>query len=107
MTTYALAHLRNVSMGPEIVAYLEAIDGTLEPYGGRFILHGSGNRKVLEGDFSGDVILIAFPDRKAAEDWYNSPAYREILPLRTRNSEGTVILVDGVGEGHKATDILG
>lgn len=106
MTTYALAHLRNVTMGPEIVAYLQAIDATMAPFGGKFVLHGDGNKRVLEGTFSGDVIMLSFPDRKAAEDWYGSPAYQAILPLRTQNSDGDVLLIDGVDEDHNATDIL-
>ena len=106
MTTYALAHLRNVTVGPEIIAYLEAIDATMAPFGGKFVLHGTGNRHVLEGAFSSDIIMLSFPDRKAAEDWYDSPAYRAILPLRTRNSDGDVMLIDGVDDDHKATDVL-
>lgn len=50
--------------------------------------------------------MLSFPTRKAAEDWYASDAYRAILPLRTLNSDGDVLLVDGVDEDHKATDIL-
>jgi uncharacterized protein (DUF1330 family) len=106
MTTYAIAQLRNVTMGPDILAYLQAIDATMDPFGGRFVLHGDGNKRVLEGSFSGDLVMIAFPDRAAAEGWYDSPAYRAILPLRTENSDGDVILMDGVGSDHRATDIL-
>jgi uncharacterized protein (DUF1330 family) len=106
MTTYAIAQLRNVTMGPDILAYLQAIDATMEPFGGRFVLHGDGKKRVLEGSFSGDLVMIAFPDRAAAEGWYDSPAYRAILPLRTENSDGDVILMDGVGSDHRATDIL-
>lgn len=40
MTSYAIGHLRNVEMGPDIVAYLETIDTTLAPFQGRFIIHG-------------------------------------------------------------------
>ena len=107
MTTYAFAHLRNVNFGPDIIAYLEGIDATMAPYGGAFVLHGDGNKKVLEGTFAGDIVMLSFPDRKAAEDWYASPAYQAILPLRTRNSDGDVLLIDGAEDGHKATDILG
>jgi uncharacterized protein (DUF1330 family) len=106
MTTYALAHLRTVTMGPQIVAYLEGIDATMAPFGGKFVIHGDGNKRLLEGSFAGDVIMLSFPTRKAAEDWYASDAYRAILPLRTLNSDGDVLLVDGVDEDHKATDIL-
>lgn len=106
MTTYAIAHLRNVTVGPDIVAYLETIDATMAPFGGKFVLHGAGNRHVLEGAFASDIIMLSFPDRKAAERWYDSPAYRAILPLRTSNSDGDVMLIDGVDDDHKATDVL-
>ena len=105
MTSYAVGHLTNVEMGPAIVAYLEAIDATLAPFGGKFVIHG-GHKEPLEGEWQGDIIVIAFPDRAAARAWYASPAYQAILRLRTRNSQGNVILIDGVGSDHRATDIL-
>lgn len=106
MKAYAVAHLRDVSMGPEIVAYLERIDATLAPYGGRFLIHG-GRPDVLEGAFAGDLVVVAFPDRERARAWYASPAYAAIKALRTENSRGDVILIDGVPEDHRATDVLG
>lgn len=105
MTSYAVAHLRDVQLGPDIVAYLQAIDATLAPFGGRFLIHG-GEKELLEGTWPGDLIVIGFPDRAAARAWYASPAYQAILPLRTRNSTGDIILIDGVGDDHRATDIL-
>ncbi|UUN31458.1 DUF1330 domain-containing protein [Streptomyces sp. FIT100] len=38
----------------------------------------------------------------AARGWYDSPAYREILPLRTRHIAGDLLLIDGVPEGYEA-----
>ena len=87
MKAYAIAYLRNVRMGADIVEYLERIDDTLAPYDGHFIVH-------------------EFPDYDHLRDWYESPAYREILPLRTLNSDGVVIFVEGVDRTHKATDVL-
>ncbi|WP_293862830.1 DUF1330 domain-containing protein [uncultured Alsobacter sp.] len=106
MTTYAIGNLRDVRMGPDIVGYLERIDATLRPFGGRFLVHG-GPVETLEGDWQGALVVIAFPDRASATGWYGSPAYREILPLRTNNATTDVILVDDVGPAHKATDVLG
>ena len=40
--------------------------------------------------------MIGFPDLDAARAWYDSRAYQEILPLRTRNSDGVTLLVDGI-----------
>ncbi len=105
MTSFAVAHLRNVAMNPEIVAYLAAIDATLAPFQGRFVIHGS-RKDILEGSWPGDLVMIAFPDRQTARAWYASPAYQAILPLRTQNSEADIILVDCVEDNHQATDIL-
>jgi uncharacterized protein (DUF1330 family) len=105
MTTYAVAHMQTVDVGPAIVEYLERIDATLAPFEGRFLVHGA-TPDVLEGEFPGHLIVIAFPTRAQAEGWYGSPAYREILPLRLEHSTGPAVLVDGAEPGHRATDVL-
>lgn len=105
MSAYGVANLREVVIGPAIVEYLERIDATLRPFGGKFVVHG-GDAEVLEGSWKGDLIVIEFPDRATARAWYASPAYQKILKLRTDNAVGDVILVDGVSEGHRATDVL-
>lgn len=105
MSTYAIAHVQSVTPGPAIVEYLERIDGTLAPYDGRFLVHGDP-ADVREGEFSGDVIVIEFPDRARAVGWYESDAYRQIIGLLTKSTTGWVVLVDGVPADHRATDIL-
>ena len=105
MPAYAVAHMRQVTMGPAVVEYLQRIDATLAPFGGRFIVHGA-EVEILEGSWPGFLIVIEFPDRDRASAWYNSAAYQEIVTLRTDNSESDVVMVDGVGSEHKATDVL-
>ncbi len=105
MTAYAVAHMRHVTPGPWIVEYLEKIDATLEPFCGRFVVHG-GEFEVVENCWPGHLIVIEFPDRHHVRAWYESPAYQAILGLRTENSESDVIFVTGVGHPHKATDVL-
>lgn len=101
---YAIAVLRDIRFGTDMIAYLQAIDATLEPYGGRFVVHQPGPT-IVEGELSGRsaVIVIAFPDRASAQGWYDSPAYQAILPLRTSSSSGLAMLVDGVPAGYSAT----
>ncbi|WP_322011976.1 DUF1330 domain-containing protein [Paraburkholderia sp. J12] len=105
MTAYAIAHLRDVEMCPAIVEYLEKIDATLAPYGGRFLVHG-GPVEHIEGAFRGDLIVIEFDDRERAREWYRSPAYQAILPLRTEHATGEAFLIDQVPQPHRATDVL-
>ena len=87
MPAYAIGHLTALRMGPGVVRYLEGIDATLAPFGGRFIIHGEPP-EVKEGRWDGTLIVIAFPDIEAARGWYDSPAYREILPYRADNPTG-------------------
>lgn len=105
MTTYAVGQLRDVQMNDGIVDYLQRIDATLEPFKGHFIIHG-GPREVLEGRPIDDLIVIAFPTKAAARAWYASPAYQALIPLRVQGATGDIYLIDGVGRGHRATDIL-
>lgn len=105
MPAYALAHLRSVRMNPEITEYLRRIDATLAPYGGRFLVHGA-QVEVVEGDWSGHLVIVEFPDRESARAWYESPAYQEILPLRTENSDSVTLLVEGVAPGYRAAALV-
>lgn len=105
MSAYAVAHLRDINKGPDIVEYLQKIDETLAPFDGRFLVHG-GAKTVLEGDWPGSLVVIAFPDRERATSWYESSAYQAILPLRTHNAKGDAIIIDGVGDGYRATDAV-
>ena len=105
MSAYAIAHLRDVDVNAEIVDYIKRIDDTLTPFGGRFLIHGV-TPEVMEGPWEGDLVVIAFPDRAAAHSWYASPAYQAILPLRTRNSRGAAIIVEGAPQGYRAVDFL-
>ena len=92
---YALAHLHNPSPHPDIIEYLERIQATLDPYGGRFLVHGA-EVDVKEGPWPGTIVIIGFPDFAAAQAWYASPAYQTILPLRTDHIDGSAVIVDGV-----------
>ncbi|WP_433591737.1 DUF1330 domain-containing protein [Nocardia sp. CA-145437] len=105
MPGYAIANLWDVDLNAEIVEYLERIDSTLEPFGGKFIVHG-GTQRVIEGPASAIAIVIEFPDDQAVIDWYESPAYQAILPLRLRNCSSVGILAAHCGENHVATDVL-
>jgi uncharacterized protein (DUF1330 family) len=105
MTAYAVGILTDVTMNTDIVNYLASIDATLEPYGGKFIIHG-GQQDLREGQRMGDLIVISFPNLEQARGWYDSAPYQAIIDLRTRNTTGTVFLIDGVDPDHRGTDIL-
>jgi uncharacterized protein (DUF1330 family) len=99
MTAYAIANLHNPAPHPDVVDYIERIQATLDPYGGRFLVHGA-RHEVMEGSWDGAAVLIAFPGLDEARDWWDSPAYQQIAPLRADHIESDIILVDGVPDGY-------
>ncbi|MGX2994961.1 DUF1330 domain-containing protein [Streptomyces sp. JNUCC 64] len=105
MTAYAICHLQpRADRAPdmhEVADYIELIQATMDPFEGRFLVHGV-DPEVLEGPWPGGVVMIGFPDRDTAREWYASPAYQEILPIRERNFVSRTVLVDGVPPGYDA-----
>ncbi|MFI2205450.1 DUF1330 domain-containing protein [Streptomyces sp. NPDC020192] len=101
MSAYAIAHLQESAPHPEIAEYIARVTATFEPYGGRFLVH-AGAHEVKEGSWPGHVVVIGFPSLAQARAWWDSEAYQEIAPLRSRHIEGDIILVPGVPEGYDA-----
>ncbi|WP_342364962.1 DUF1330 domain-containing protein [Streptomyces afghaniensis] len=94
-----LRSLRSRRNHSDIIEYLERIQATLDPFAGRFVIHGPP-AEVVEGTWPGSMVLIEFPSLAEARAWYDSPAYRAILSLRTDHIEGDLLLIEGVGPNY-------
>jgi uncharacterized protein (DUF1330 family) len=102
MRAFALAHLHTPQINDDVVEYLERIQATLDPFGGRFLVHGP-NVEVREGCWPGTVVIIEFPGLDEARGWYDSPDYQAILPLRTAHIDGDTIIFEGVAPDYDVT----
>ncbi|MCJ0871681.1 DUF1330 domain-containing protein [Streptomyces sp. AP-93] len=102
MTAYAIAHIRPETMNEDILRYIEEIPSTMDPFEGRFLVHGK-EVEVVEGSWPGTIVMIGFPDLERARGWYASEAYQTLIPLRADHIAGDIILVDGVPEGYDAS----
>lgn len=62
MTTYLINHLRipNGVPKPEGLAYLESVEATFTPYGGKWLVLDA-QVEVLEGAWPGSAVLMEFP----------------------------------------------
>jgi uncharacterized protein (DUF1330 family) len=96
MKAYCIVYERRLTDPKMFDEYRKQVMPTIEAYDGRFLVRG-GKFNALEGEMPFDrIAVLEFPSRKAAEDWYNSPAYQKILPLRLNAMEAQFIVVDGV-----------
>jgi len=76
--------------------YRKQVPGTVEKYGGRFLVRG-GQMQALEGDWTPKRIVVTeFPSIEQARRWYDSEEYRPLKVLRLRTARGSVVLVEGV-----------
>jgi uncharacterized protein (DUF1330 family) len=76
--------------------YRKHVVGTLAPFGGAFVARG-GQLTVLEGQWQHPrTVIIEFPTREAAENWYKSADYQKIIGLRLNSTSGSLVIVDGI-----------
>jgi uncharacterized protein (DUF1330 family) len=71
--------------------YREAVLATLKPFDGVLVARGHGPL-VLCGDADEtDMVIIRFPSIDAVEQWYRSPAYQALIPLRDEAADVTIV----------------
>jgi uncharacterized protein (DUF1330 family) len=75
--------------------YRKGVAATLLPFEGKFIARG-GHFTLLEGQWQHPrTVIIEFPSREAAESWYKSAAYQNIIGLRHKSSNGNLVILEG------------
>lgn len=99
MTAYVIANVRSTEPSAGMAEYRRRVQGTLDPFKGRFVVRGGtvqgGTVRVEEGDWRPVHLSdIEFPDGELLRGWLESPAYQEILPLRTDNVDTDLVIVE-------------
>ena len=94
MSAYVIARI-NVTDPEDYQTYASQTVALAEKVGGRFLVKG-GIQTPLEGNCPDRHVIIEFPDHETALNWYNSDAYRRILPIALSSSERDIVVVDGV-----------
>ena len=80
MNAYGLAHLRPPAvLHEEVFQYLERIQAYVDPFGGKFVVHGSPV-EVMEGGQPGTLVIIEFPDLDAAPGGTTPPPTGKSCP---------------------------
>ena len=102
MSAFFFFDVRSVNDPGKLAEYQAGVLGTVTGHGGRYRILG-GRTELLEGSWTiGTPVLIEFPSRGAAEDWYESDSYRPLLALRREATDGAALLIDGCAHPPKA-----
>jgi uncharacterized protein (DUF1330 family) len=76
--------------------YAAHAQGTVEPFGGRYLARG-GKSVGIEGDQPcGRIVISEFPSFEKACAWRESPEYKKICAVRQREAKSRQYIVEGV-----------
>ena len=81
---------------PALLAqYVAKAGPTIRSHQGRTIAFDD-EPTVVEGKMEHPrTVIVEFPSMAAFRAWYESPEYQEILPLRLKSTQGTLIVAKG------------
>ena len=92
MPVYIVSRV-NITDKERMAGYMAAAPATVEAHGGRYIVR-TGDIEVLEGDQTCDrVVVLEFPTRAQALDWYQSQDYRPLRDVRWSAAQASIMLV--------------
>jgi uncharacterized protein (DUF1330 family) len=94
---FYIANIQDVKDARAYTAYTAKVVDTLTPYAGRFIVRGA-EPVILDASKKppGYIVVIQFPAMKNLHDWWDSPAYSSIRPIRERLTTGQAYAVEGL-----------
>ena len=93
---YAIGHVTLTNAEKFMADYGSKVEATIKAFGGQFLARG-GEVFYQEGEPLGEInVIVEFPDKAAAIAWEESEQYQSILPGRTDNSVGGILIMDGV-----------
>ena len=74
--------------------YAQSVAPTLAPFGGEVVMRGKV-AGVRAGEHAHQAVgVLRFPDRRAANAWYDSEAYQALIANRDRGAAMTAIVYD-------------
>ncbi|WP_111412283.1 DUF1330 domain-containing protein [Billgrantia lactosivorans] len=80
-SAYVVGHV-TVNDPERWLEYVERIPETLAGWGGEVILRGQRTATLAGRAGHPNIVVLRFPDMHSVEQWYASPEYQALIPLR-------------------------
>ena len=76
---------------------MEKVKPMIESYGGEYLIRG-GKIDALETNLwkPTRMVLVKFPNKKSAMEWYNSDEYKPYKNIRLKNASSNILMVEGL-----------
>lgn len=95
MPAYMIVTAKIADRDAFINGYGRAAGKLVEQFGGKYVLRGPG-ATLLEGNFGdgASMVISEWPDKAAAEAFWNSPEYAAVKKLRDGIADCQVLLIE-------------
>jgi uncharacterized protein (DUF1330 family) len=92
---YVIAEVEVTDL-PGMQQYGQKVPETLAPFNHQYLVR-SNKIQSLEGEPpKGGIVVIAFDSVEKAREWYDSPAYAAIRPIRQKAAKSRIFIVEGI-----------
>lgn len=76
--------------------YRDKVPPTIAAYGGKYLTRG-GRVVPIEGDWMPKrFVILEFPSVAQFKNWYDSPEYQAVLPIRLRTTKSRAFVIEGI-----------
>ncbi len=96
MATYMIFIREGEVVDHEAMAAYKKINSAAPPPVGMKPLAVYGALETLEGDSADGAVILEFPDKEAASNWYNSPSYQAAIKHRQKAAPYRCFMVEGL-----------
>lgn len=94
MTAYIVSRV-SIEDSAAMKDYMADAPATVAAYGGKYLVR-TPDIEVLEGEADYNrMVVLEFPDKKSALDWYHSDDYRELRQNRWRAASAHIVVLPG------------
>lgn len=96
--TYLIVTIKRVKDNDAFQDYARRVKPLIERHGGRYLAIVR-DPEIRDGQWPfARTVIVGFPSADSARTWYDSPEYREIIPLRQRGIEANIVMVSDLEE---------
>lgn len=97
MPAYVIVNIE-VNDPQQYEVYKSMAPASIEAFGGKYIVRG-GPIDILEGRWTPRrVVILEFPDKRTALNWWNSSEYADAKAMRNSCTYSEMIVVEGIGK---------
>ena len=81
----------------EYKKYMEKVKPMIESYGGEYLIRGVEIDSLETNLWKPTrIVLVKFPSKKLAMEWYNSDEYKPYKKIRFENATSNILMVEGL-----------